>query len=68
MPGSGKLQSVLGRLPASQRAAFELMRIEGLSHAEAAAALGISVNALKLRAHRAYVALRAALDAPVRKL
>ncbi len=61
---AGRLQEELGRLPASQREAFELMRIDGLSHAEAAEALGISVNALKLRAHRAYLALRAALEGP----
>jgi RNA polymerase sigma-70 factor (ECF subfamily) len=54
-----RLQAELGRLPTSQRAAFELMRLDGLSHAEAAEVLGITVNALKLRAHRAYVALRA---------
>ncbi len=61
---AGRLQEELGRLPSTQREAFELMRIEGLSHAEAAEALGISVNALKLRAHRAYTALRAVLEAP----
>ncbi len=56
---ANRLQEELERLPGTQRAAFELTRIEGLSHAEAAEALGISVSALKLRAHRAYVALRA---------
>jgi RNA polymerase sigma-70 factor (ECF subfamily) len=56
---AGQLQAELGRLPHSQRAAFELMRLDGLSHADAAQVLGITVNALKLRAHRAYVALRA---------
>ena len=63
---AGLLQDELGRLPQSQRSAFELMRLEGLSPAEAAEALGISVSALKVRVHRAYVALRAiALDASV---
>ncbi|HEX4337680.1 MAG TPA: RNA polymerase sigma factor [Polyangiaceae bacterium] len=57
---------VLARLPESQRRAFELMRLDGLSHLEAAQALGVSVNAVKLRAHRAYVALRAALGASPR--
>lgn len=55
------LQSVLERLPSSQREAFELMRFDGLSHEEAAHVLGISVSALKFRAHRASVALRAAV-------
>jgi RNA polymerase sigma-70 factor (ECF subfamily) len=59
---AGRLQEELGRLPGSQRAAFELMRLEGFSHSEAAQALGITVSALKLRAHRAYTALRSIVD------
>jgi RNA polymerase sigma-70 factor (ECF subfamily) len=59
---AGRLQEELGRLPRSQRAAFELLRLEGLSHVEAAEALGITVTALKLRAHRAYLALRAVIN------
>jgi RNA polymerase sigma-70 factor (ECF subfamily) len=51
----------LERLPANQRAAFELIKQEGLSVAEAAQVLGTTVAAVKLRAHRAYEALRAAL-------
>jgi RNA polymerase sigma-70 factor (ECF subfamily) len=51
----------LDRLPASQRAAFELVKQEGLTHAEAADVLGTTVMAIKLRAHRTYAALRAAL-------
>jgi len=53
----------LERLPASQRAAFELVKQEGLTHAEAADVLGTTVMAIKLRAHRTYAALRAALGA-----
>ncbi len=56
-----KIQTVLARLPETQRVAFELVKQEGLSHAEAAEALGTTVAAVKLRAHRAYEALRAAL-------
>jgi RNA polymerase sigma-70 factor (ECF subfamily) len=51
----------LERLPESQRAAFELVKEEGLTHAEAADVLGTTVAAIKLRAHRTYAALRAAL-------
>ena len=51
------LQRELTRLPESQRVAFELMRLDGLSHNEAAEVLGATVTAVKLRAHRAYVAL-----------
>jgi RNA polymerase sigma-70 factor (ECF subfamily) len=56
-----RLQHELARLPASQRTAFELLRLDGLSHAEAAEVLGVTVNAVKLRAHRAYLALRSVL-------
>jgi len=55
------LQTTLERLPSSQREAFELMRLDGLSCEEAAQVLGISPSALKFRAHRATVALKAAL-------
>ncbi len=56
-----RLRRELDRLPASQRAAFELVKQEGLSMAEAAEVLGTTVTAVKLRAHRAYEALRTAL-------
>ena len=56
-----RIQSVLAKLPTSQRAAFELIKQEGLTVAEAAQVLGTTVAAVKLRAHRAYEALRAAL-------
>jgi RNA polymerase sigma-70 factor (ECF subfamily) len=55
------LQRELRRLPESQRVAFELMRIDGLSHTEAAEVLGATVTAVKLRVHRAYTALRRVL-------
>lgn len=57
----GSVQQQLADLPPRQRVAFELVRLEGLSHAEAAEALGVTVSSVKLRAHRAYVALRSAL-------
>ena len=50
-----RLDRELKRLPESQRIAFELMRVDGLSHVEAAEVLGATVSAVKLRAHRAYV-------------
>ncbi len=56
-----RVEGVLAKLPQSQRAAFELIRNEGLSMAEAAQVLGTTVAAVKLRAHRAYEALRVAL-------
>lgn len=51
--------AALHELPENQRQALLLTKVEGRSHAEAAAILGTSVGAIKLRAHRAYEALRA---------
>jgi RNA polymerase sigma-70 factor (ECF subfamily) len=56
-----RIQRVLAELPSSQRVAFELIKQEGLTVAEAAQVLGTTVAAVKLRAHRAYEALRAAI-------
>jgi RNA polymerase sigma-70 factor (ECF subfamily) len=55
------IERELERLPETQRVAFELVKKDGLSLREAAQVLGTSVTAIKLRAHRAYAALRAAL-------
>ena len=56
-----RLAGALAQLPASQRTAFELLKQDGLTLAEAAAVLGTTTTAVKLRAHRAYESLRAAL-------
>jgi RNA polymerase sigma-70 factor (ECF subfamily) len=56
-----RIRRELARLPETQRVAFELVKEEGLSLAEAAQVLGTTVAAVKLRAHRAYEALRAVL-------
>ncbi len=56
------VEEVLARLPASQREAFVLIRYEGMSVQDAAAVLGATPTAVKLRAFRAYEALRAALE------
>jgi RNA polymerase sigma-70 factor (ECF subfamily) len=58
---ASQVEGVLAKLPTSQRTAFELIKGEGLSLAEAAQVLGTTVSAVKLRAHRAYEALRSAL-------
>jgi RNA polymerase sigma-70 factor (ECF subfamily) len=55
------VERVLARIPASQRDAFVLIRYEGLSVQDAAAILGTTATAVKLRAFRAYEALRAEL-------
>ena len=57
-----RLAEVLDRLPPAQREAFEMLQLEGLSVAAAAARVGITTGALKVRAHRAYKALRALLE------
>jgi RNA polymerase sigma-70 factor (ECF subfamily) len=56
------IEQQLARLPEAQRTAFELMQRDGLSLREAAQVLGTTENAIKLRAHRARTALRAAID------
>jgi RNA polymerase sigma-70 factor (ECF subfamily) len=58
---AARIAKVLATLPENQRVAFELIKQEGLSVAEAADVLGTTVAAVKLRAHRAYEALRDAL-------
>jgi RNA polymerase sigma factor (sigma-70 family) len=50
--------AALAQLPANQREALVLTKLHGRSHAEAAAITGTTASAIKLRAHRAYVALR----------
>jgi RNA polymerase sigma-70 factor, ECF subfamily len=55
------IQQELERLPPRNRLAFELVKQDGLTHAEAAKVLGTTVMAVKLRTHRSCAALRAAL-------
>jgi RNA polymerase sigma-70 factor (ECF subfamily) len=57
-----RIETELSRLPESQRLAFELTQKEGLSLRDVAQMLGTSANAVKLRARRAYVAIRTAID------
>ena len=62
-----RIQDVLSSLPPAHREAFELVQFEGLSMAEAAQMLGTTVTAVKLRAYRAYEALRESLGEEVRE-
>ena len=55
------LRRELASLSAAQREAFELVKRDGLSMGQAAEALGTTKMAVRLRAHRASVALRNAL-------
>jgi len=56
-----RLQQRIEALPELQRTAYRLIQYDGLSLKSASEVLGTSVTAVKLRAHRAYVALRAVL-------
>lgn len=55
------LREILATLPASQRQALLLLKWEGMSLSEAAALCGTSPASMKMRVHRAYLRLRAAL-------
>ena len=59
-----RVERALAGLSQPQRAAYELVKGDGLSLVQAAAVLGTTVTGVKLRTHRAYAALRLAL-APV---
>src|SRR5262245_10310092 len=60
-------QDELGRMSEKNRVAYVLLKEEGLSAKEAAMVLGTTPTVVKQRAHRAYVQLRAALDAGERR-
>jgi RNA polymerase sigma-70 factor (ECF subfamily) len=53
-----ELRRALGHLPQEQREALEMIQVEGLSVEAAAARAGVTRGALKVRAHRAYRALK----------
>ncbi len=53
-----QLAQALDRLPPTHREAIELVKLEGLSTEAAAARVGTTPGALRVRAHRAYSALR----------
>jgi RNA polymerase sigma-70 factor (ECF subfamily) len=59
------VEAELARMPGNQRVAFELLKVDGLSHQEAAQVLGTTVSAVKLRAFRAYSAIRTVLGHPL---
>jgi len=52
------LEAILAKLPAGQRQVISMLKLDGLSLEAAAARVGVSVGALKVRAHRAYKALK----------
>jgi RNA polymerase sigma-70 factor (ECF subfamily) len=64
------LEKALGDLPADQRQAVTLLKLNGYTLQDAAREEGVSVAAMKVRAHRGYEKLRKnllAVPRPVRK-
>jgi RNA polymerase sigma-70 factor (ECF subfamily) len=61
-----RLQPALDRLPAGERATFELVALDGLSLTDAAAALGVKPVTARVRLHRARRALGAAANSSAR--
>jgi RNA polymerase sigma-70 factor, ECF subfamily len=57
---AARLERELANLPVAQRRAFELVRLRGLSMAQAAKSLGTTTTGVKLRLHRAQGTLRGA--------
>jgi len=55
------LAAAYERLSPAQREAFDLVKIESLPYADAAAVLGTTIVGVKLRIHRVHLALRRAL-------
>ena len=58
------VRSALDKLPPDHREVIVLHWFEGLSFPEVSAVVGASVSAVKVRAHRGYVALRKLLAEP----
>jgi len=59
---AARAMSALQQLPAEQKQAVVLTKLEGRSMQQAAEIAGVSLSAMKVRAHRGYVALRRALE------
>lgn len=64
---SEALERALDALPEAYREAIQLTKVAGLSIAQAAAVLGSSETAVKLRVHRGYSQLRKELERFMRK-
>lgn len=60
-PTSSRILGAIDELPAEEREAFELVRIQGLSHPEAAELLQVSTKTVQRRLHRSLLLLSEAL-------
>jgi RNA polymerase sigma-70 factor (ECF subfamily) len=52
-PGARRILEVIEGLPEDEREVFELVGIQGLTHAEAAAVVGVSQKTVQRRLHEA---------------
>ena len=61
-PDGRRMLEAIDRLPEDEREAFDLVRIQGLTQAEAAQVLGVSTMTVKRRLNRGLQLLAEALD------
>jgi RNA polymerase sigma-70 factor (ECF subfamily) len=61
-PQSRRMLEAIDKLPEEEREAFSLVRIQGLTHAEAAEVLGVSAKTLQRRLNRSLLLLAEQLD------
>jgi RNA polymerase sigma-70 factor (ECF subfamily) len=61
-PDGRRMLEVIDNLPEEEREAFGLVRIQGMTQAEAAEVLGVSPKTVQRRLHRALVLLARGLD------
>jgi RNA polymerase sigma-70 factor (ECF subfamily) len=61
-PGARRMLAAIDGLPEEEREVFGLVRLQGLTHAEAAEVLGVSVKTVQRRLNRGLVLLDEKLD------
>jgi RNA polymerase sigma-70 factor (ECF subfamily) len=61
-PGLRRILDAIEALPVPEREAFELVRVQAMTHAEAADVTGVSVKTIQRRLNRSLVLLNAALQ------
>jgi RNA polymerase sigma-70 factor (ECF subfamily) len=61
-PGARRMLAAIDELPEEEREVFSLVRIQGLTHAETAEVLDVSLKTVQRRLHRGLVLLEEKLD------
>ncbi len=61
-PDARRMLEAIDRLPEEEREVFGLLRVQGLTHVEAAQVMGVSVKTVQRRLHRALLLLTTELD------